>query len=67
MVRLSLSLSLFQLGKADEWIQNSLANAACTNLYYTAGKYCNLKAGAETHNPDDSSPYDFYQAKCFEC
>ncbi|KAI1281721.1 carbohydrate-binding module family 50 protein [Xylaria sp. FL0933] len=44
-----------------------LAISACTNLYYQAGKYCNLHSGADTHNPDTTSPYAFYDASCFEC
>ncbi|KAI0806567.1 carbohydrate-binding module family 50 protein [Xylaria sp. FL0064] len=44
-----------------------LATSACTNLYYQAGKYCNLHSGADTHNPDVTSPYTFYDASCFEC
>ncbi|KAI1108517.1 carbohydrate-binding module family 50 protein [Nemania sp. NC0429] len=44
-----------------------LATSACTNFYYQAGQYCNLKSGADTHNPDTTSPFVFYDAKCFEC
>ncbi|KAI0413503.1 carbohydrate-binding module family 50 protein [Xylaria grammica] len=44
-----------------------LATSGCTNLYYQAGKYCNLHSGADTHNPDAASPYLFYDASCFEC
>ncbi|KAI3336889.1 carbohydrate-binding module family 50 protein [Xylariaceae sp. AK1471] len=44
-----------------------LANSACTNFYYQAGSYCNLHSGADTHNPDSTSPYVFYDASCFEC
>ncbi|KAI0876433.1 hypothetical protein GGS24DRAFT_451416 [Hypoxylon argillaceum] len=44
-----------------------LATSACTNLYYQAGKYCNLHSGVDTHNPDTTSPYIFYNANCFEC
>ncbi|KAI0449632.1 carbohydrate-binding module family 50 protein [Xylaria acuta] len=44
-----------------------LATSGCTNLYYQAGKYCNLHSGADTHNPDTTSPYLFYDASCFEC
>ncbi|KAI1360466.1 carbohydrate-binding module family 50 protein [Xylaria arbuscula] len=44
-----------------------LATSGCTNLYYQAGKYCNLHSGADTHNSDSTSPYLFYTANCFEC
>ncbi|KAI0106466.1 carbohydrate-binding module family 50 protein [Nemania sp. FL0031] len=44
-----------------------LATSGCTNLYYQAGKYCNLHSGADTHNPDTTSPFLFYDASCFEC
>ncbi|KAI1354385.1 carbohydrate-binding module family 50 protein [Xylaria sp. FL0043] len=47
--------------------EECLATPACTNLYYQAGKYCNLHSGADTHNPDTTSPYAFYDASCFEC
>ncbi|KAI0975407.1 carbohydrate-binding module family 50 protein [Xylaria arbuscula] len=47
--------------------EECLATLACTNLYYEARKYCNLHSGAETHNPDASSPYAFYDVSCFEC
>ncbi|KAI1194415.1 carbohydrate-binding module family 50 protein [Nemania serpens] len=44
-----------------------LSTSGCTNLYYQAGKYCNLHSGVDTHNPDTTSPYLFYDASCFEC
>ncbi|KAI1109756.1 hypothetical protein F5Y14DRAFT_431322 [Nemania sp. NC0429] len=44
-----------------------LATPGCTNLYYSPGKYCNLKAGAETHKPSSTSEYYFYESSCFEC
>ncbi|KAI1164866.1 hypothetical protein F5B18DRAFT_228642 [Nemania serpens] len=44
-----------------------LATSGCTNLYYEAGEQCNLHSGVETHNPNPSAPFVFYEASCFEC
>ncbi|KAI0870637.1 hypothetical protein GGS24DRAFT_474624 [Hypoxylon argillaceum] len=44
-----------------------LSTTNCTNLYYTEGQHCNLHAGTETHNPNITSPYSFYDARCFTC
>ncbi|KAK6214042.1 hypothetical protein LQW54_004817 [Pestalotiopsis sp. IQ-011] len=47
--------------------QICIETAYCTNIYFAEGQYCNLHSGAETHNPDASSPYTFYDATCFMC
>ncbi|KAH8669054.1 hypothetical protein BX600DRAFT_497018 [Xylariales sp. PMI_506] len=47
--------------------QICLDTSGCTNLYFDPGTYCNLHSGTETHNPDPTSPYIFYDSNCFEC
>ncbi|KAI0191652.1 hypothetical protein F4808DRAFT_476065 [Astrocystis sublimbata] len=44
-----------------------LATSGCTNLYYEAGKHCNLHSGVDGHNPNPAAPFVFYEASCFEC
>ncbi|KAJ8069030.1 hypothetical protein OCU04_002704 [Sclerotinia nivalis] len=45
-----------------------LSTAACTNLYFIEGSYCNLHAGEATFFDSTSAGYySWYQYDCFEC
>ncbi|KAK6223390.1 hypothetical protein LQW54_000508 [Pestalotiopsis sp. IQ-011] len=44
-----------------------LQTTGCTNLYFDSGVYCNLHSGNQTAVANSGSPYQFYEASCFEC
>ncbi|KAI0968068.1 hypothetical protein F4678DRAFT_444455 [Xylaria arbuscula] len=65
------SLSTYSSGEsvksAADCAELCSATTGCTKFYFTAGQHCNLKSGTETHKPDTSAPYEFYDAGCFRC